>query len=160
MDVRHVVLRSAGEAGRRDRGTLLDECAALDEQCADMHQRDLVAARRQDRDGEPVHRHLACEGHLACDRSAHDLGCADGDVDAAVLPSRIRVVAEREGAEHVALDGPGPCSRLLCGDESPDERDEQDQARLRCPMREHGASVASGPPESQRNLRSCYRVAR
>jgi hypothetical protein len=160
VDVRDLVLAHPGEAGLGDRVSLLDERTALRKQRAEMRQRDLVPVRGRDRDREPVRRHLARERHLARRGSADDVRGADGDVDAAVLPSRIRIVAEREAPEHLALDGPRPGARLMRGDQGPGERDEERRRRPSCPMREHGSSVASGSPRSQRNLRSCYRVAR
>jgi hypothetical protein len=160
MDVRHLVLRETRRAGRGDGRALVDSRPLSDEQRAEVGERDLVSGVRLDRDRPPVRRHGARERDLARDRRAHDLGRAEGDVHAAVLAGRERVVTEGELAQHLALDRPRPGASILRQDERPEGDEEEARHPSGCPIREHDVTVAGARRRSQRNLRSCYRVAR
>lgn len=72
-----------------------------------MGQRNLVAIG-VDRDGEPVRRNLTGEGDHARDRRIDLAAAVESDVDTAMLPARVGVVAERELAKDVAVRGPCP----------------------------------------------------
>ena len=130
VHVRDLVLGRAGGACLGDRLPLGDERATLHEQRADVRERHLVPARSEDRDRQPVRRNLARERHLASRRRPDDLRAAEGDVDAAMLPAGVRVVPEREAAEHLALSGPRPCTGRRRRRQRPAERQRR---RLREP---------------------------
>jgi hypothetical protein len=112
MDVRRVVLWLAGRPGGGDRRSLGHDLAAAHAQWAEMRQRRLVPVARRDGHGEPVRRHRPGEGDLARRGCAHSGRVSERDVDASMLPARVRVVAERERAEDVAVRRPAPRLRL------------------------------------------------
>jgi hypothetical protein len=122
MHVRRVVLGVAGHPGCGERRPLEHDVAATHEQRAEMRQRDLVPVTRRDGDGEPVRRHRPGEGDLARRGSTRSLCVFDRDVDASVLPARVRVVAERERAEDRAVRRPAPGCGVGRSRERPDER--------------------------------------
>ncbi len=160
VHVRDLVLGRAGGACLGDRLPLGDERATLHEQRADVRERHLVPARSEDRDRQPVRRNLGRKRHLARRRRPDDLRAPEGDVDAAMLPAGVRVVPEREAAQHLALRGPRPRSGRRRRRQRPAERQDDGCKSPGCPMREHTTTVAPGRREAQRNCRSCYREAR
>jgi hypothetical protein len=116
-----------------------------------MGQRDLETVRRLDRDREAVRRHLAGERDLPLCRSSYRHRVPERDVDAAVLAAGVRVVTDREAAQHLAVRRPGPGRRGRCRDERPDDHHEQRRSRRRCPMQKHRSTVAAVRPGPQRN---------
>jgi hypothetical protein len=98
VHVGHVVLVLARRPGVCDGLALRDEIALPHEQRAEVRQRRLVTARGDDRDRRPVGRHLTGEGDLAGGGRADHRRAIEGDVDAAVLSSRVRIVADDEAS--------------------------------------------------------------
>jgi hypothetical protein len=143
VDVRHVVLGDPRRPRLGDRLPLLDGRTALDEERTDMSQRRLVAVGGDDRHGQPVGRNLTGERDLTRSRCAHDEGLAERDVDPAVLPARIRVVAERELPEHRSVRGPRPRLRTRRGEQRPADRHQGRNDQLRCPRSQHITRVAA-----------------
>jgi hypothetical protein len=123
MDVWDRVLGIAGRSRLGHRVTLADPCATPDEELAGVRQRDLVAVGRLDRDRQAVGRNLPGERDLPGGGSTDRGGVAERDVDAAVLPTCVLVVSDRELPEHWTVHGPRPGERSGCED----ERDEQGQ---------------------------------
>ena len=143
MDVSHVVLGVTGGTRLRDRVAFLDPSAATYEERPEMRQRCLVAGRGDDRDRRPVRRYLTCEGHLAGHGRANDRCAVEGDVDAAVLAARVRVVADGVATEDGALRRPRPRERVGGRNQRPGERGHRDDERSGCPMSQHGTKVAA-----------------
>jgi len=96
MDVRDVVLPFSGRPRLRDHVTLLDVCASLDVQRAEVGQRSLVAVTGGNRHGQAMRRNLAGERHLPTRRRTHRIRAAEGYVYSAVLPAFVLVVGDRE----------------------------------------------------------------
>jgi hypothetical protein len=109
MDVRHVELRRAARADGADRRPLVDLRALRDRDRAEVRQRHGQRVARQDRHCPAARRDRAGERHGPGDRR-RDVGSGRGaDVDAAVLPARVRMRRiEGERREHGALDRPRP----------------------------------------------------
>jgi hypothetical protein len=135
VHVRDVVFGVARRARLRDRLALLDDVATSHEQRAEMRERRLVTAGRNDRDRRAVRRDLAGERHLSRRRRANDRRAIQGDVDAAVLSARVWVVADRVSAQHRTVGGPGPRERVGGRHEQPAECRERDDDQSRCPVR-------------------------
>jgi hypothetical protein len=135
MHVRHFVLGDARGTGLGDRLALLDDVTASHQQHADMRERRLVTARRDDGDRRPVRRNLPCERDLARRRCADDRGAVEGDVDTAVLSARVRVVAYGVPAQQCAVGGPRPGERVGSRDERAADCGERDDDESRCPVR-------------------------
>jgi hypothetical protein len=95
-----------------DRITLTDHRSLPRRPRAELEQRDGVPVGGSNRDGTTPAGDRAREGHRA--RRRRSDGCADfrSDVDAAVLPAGVRIVAERERAQDRAVDRPAPCPRV------------------------------------------------
>ena len=98
MDIRDAVLRLPGRTGTGDPLALGDALAPPDLEVAQVRERRLVTVAGQDRDGEPVRRHLAGEGHLA-GRGCADEVRLDRDVDSAMLAAGVGVVSDGVPAE-------------------------------------------------------------
>jgi hypothetical protein len=146
MHVRDGMLESPGRAGLGDRVAFLHDCAALHEQRAEVRERRLVARRGLDRERPPVRRHRSGERHLTRCRRTHRSRVAESNVNATVLAARIRVVADGERAQDLAVDGPGPGLRGRCRRERPRHRHEQRRAGSGCPKKKHESTVAAGRP--------------
>jgi hypothetical protein len=106
VHVRHVVLRLPGRAGLCELVPFRDRLATTDVQPSEMSQRRLVLACRDgDREAvggdRPGERHRAGRGRAERERRT------EPDVDATMLPGRIRVAADREPAQERAVRGPG-----------------------------------------------------
>lgn len=123
MDVRDVVFGVAGRTRLGYGSPFCDVLAALDEECAEMGQRDLVPAPGGDRDREAVRGDPPGECNLPGHRSANDARFAQSDVDTTVLSAGVGVIAERERAEDVAVGRPRPGLRARRGGEHPPERE-------------------------------------
>jgi hypothetical protein len=75
---------------------------------AEVEQRHRVSVRCPDRDRLPAHRDSACERDDSRRGGANVPAQVAGDVDAAMLAPRVRIVSEDEGSEHGAVDRPRP----------------------------------------------------
>ena len=119
VHVRQVVLGLARGARLRDGEALRHVLSLVDEQPAEVGERSPVAVRGRDRHGASVCRELAGERDFSRGRRAHRSSADDADVDAAMLPCGIGVVAERESAEDRAVRGPCPSERRRHRDQRP-----------------------------------------
>ncbi len=126
-----------------DRVSLGDERALPDAERPEMCERRLVSVASEDRDREPVRRDLAGERNLARRGRADGGAVVYCDVDAAMLARGVLVSGHCIAAEHVAVSWPGPRPSRCAGDERPDQSDDRADDPSRCPVREHGATVAS-----------------
>ena len=108
VDGRNAVLGLSARAHRADRPAFVDHVALHHLDRREVEERHGVAVRRQDRDAATVSRHGARERHRAGRRSANRAAGRAGDVDAAMLPGGVRVGAQLERAEHLAVRGPRP----------------------------------------------------
>ena len=106
-------LRRPARPDRADDGSLGDRRAPGDRDRAEMGQRDRETVRRVDRDRLAARRHRAREADDARRGCEHrQAGRVRTDVDAAVLPARVRMRrVEREALEHRAAHGPRPRAR-------------------------------------------------
>ena len=102
------MLGVAAPSHRSDRRSLGHRVALRDADRAEVDDRDRVAVCGRDRDSASVGRKRAGERHRAGGRRSHRRALRSGDVDAAMLPGGVRVAAERERTEHVAVRGPRP----------------------------------------------------
>jgi hypothetical protein len=108
MHVRLLRHRVGTRPDSPDRVALGDHPALVDEQRAQLPQRHGVPVGRPDRHDPAAARHEPCEGDRAPGRGAN-LGAELGaDVHAAMLAACVRIVAEREPAQHRAPDRPRP----------------------------------------------------
>jgi hypothetical protein len=135
MDVGNVVLRIARGTRLRKRRAFAHVVAATHEERSQMRQRGPVAAGGDDRDRRPMRRHLTRERDLSGRRSSHDVRAVERDVDAAVLSTRIRVVADGETAEHRAVRRPVPGERVRDRQQLPGCCGNGDHGHSRCPSR-------------------------
>ena len=126
VDGRDGLLRRAARADRADRAALGDRVALRDDDRPEVDERDGVPVRREDRDAAPVGRQRARERHDARRGRSDGRAVRTGDVDAAVLPTRVGVRAERERAEDRAVRGPRPGCRLAAQGEG-ERRDQADR---------------------------------
>jgi hypothetical protein len=103
------MVRDPTRPDRADDGALRNGVAALDGERAEVHQRGRVAERRLDRHRLSARRHGAGErDHAAC-RRQHARPGRRAEIDAAVLPARVRMrTVEREGTKDGAVDRPRP----------------------------------------------------
>jgi hypothetical protein len=90
--------RVAALADAAHHGALLHGLALSDEELAELEQRDGVAVRRLERDRLSAARHGPGERDRSRSRGAHVGSELAADVDAAVLATGVRVVAEQERA--------------------------------------------------------------
>jgi hypothetical protein len=103
---RDAVLRVAARTEGADHSSLVDHVALGHRDRLEVEERDGVAVRREDRDAAAVDRDGARE------RDGAGSGTADGragiaaDVDAAMLPGRVRLRAELERAKDRPVGGP------------------------------------------------------
>jgi len=131
VDVARVVLRIPGGPGGGNRRPLRDDVAAPHEQGAEMRQRGPVPVVGRDGHGQPVGRHRPGEGDLARRGCAHARCVVERDVDPSMLPARVRVVAEREGAQDRPVRRPAPGRGVGRSRKRADERRRRDE-ELRC----------------------------
>ena len=99
---------------RRDRANrlpLAHDSVFSDRDRAQPDERNGVAVRGSDRDRTPVPGHGAGERDRTGRGRAHVRARISGDIDAAVLPAGVGIVAEREGADHLTVGRPNPASR-------------------------------------------------
>ena len=128
VDVGPVDLGCPAGADRADDRALGDLVSLRHLDRAEVEQRHGEAVGRLDRDGAAVRRQRPGEGDRAARRRGHGRAGVAGDVDAAVLPAGVGVVADGERPQDGAATGPGPCRR---------RRREQERGRRR---REESAS--------------------
>jgi hypothetical protein len=119
VHVGHVLLRLARGARLRDGKALPHVLPLVDEEPAEVGERSLVAVRGRDRDRASVRRELAGERDYSRGRRAYGSFADDADVDAAMLPCGIGVVAEGESTEDRAVRGPCPSERRRHRDQRP-----------------------------------------
>jgi hypothetical protein len=120
-----------------------------------VNQRHRVAVFGTDRQAQPVVGHLPGEGDDPGGRSANLASRRSGDVDAAVLAARIRVVLGDEPLEHRPLDGPAPRSRAWSvgeRDKQQGDQDDEDVAKF--------ANHAGNIPSRSAVVKFDYREAR
>ena len=141
MNVREVVLRLAGRARLCDDIALDHTGTAPDAEGPQMSEGRLVVARR-DGHGQPIRRHPSCKCDLTGNRRSYRRRGTEGDVDASMLPSGVGVAADREPAQHGAVDGPRPRHCRRPRDERQDEREAEAHHPSRCPPSEHPSTVA------------------
>jgi hypothetical protein len=120
MHVRRLVLDDARRTYGADDHTVGDDVTASNADRAEMRKRHRVPVRRLDRERPSARRDRAGERNRPGRRRRHRAGRCASDIDAAVLPGRIRVGAEIEALEHRPVDGPRPGSRIAgkreCGE--------------------------------------------
>ena len=141
MNVREVVLRLPRRARVCDEIALDDTGAAPDAECSQMSEGRLVVARH-DGHGEPVRRHPSCKCDLTGNRRSYRRRGTEGDVDSSMLPGGVGVAADREPAQHGAVDGPRPRHCSWPGGERQDEREAETHHPSRCPPSKHPSTVA------------------
>ena len=143
MDVRNRMLSVARWPGICDRVSLGDDCSLPDAQRSEVCEGCLVSVGGDDRHREAVRRHLPGERHLAGRGRLYRRRLAYRDVDSAMLTRGVLVSTDRVAAKHVAVGGPHPRPRGRSGAERPDDGEGSADHPSRCPVREHGATVAS-----------------
>ena len=112
VHVRLRELRIAAWADRADVRSLGERLAPLYRVRAEVHERHRVTVGRLDRHGLAVARDRPGEGDGARDGSDDTMSGRRSDVDPAVLPGRVWVIAvEREQRQHRTRDGPAPPQR-------------------------------------------------
>ena len=127
VHVRRVVLRVARYPGCGEHRPLEHDVAAAHQQRAEMRQRGLVPVARRNGHGEPMRGHRPGEGDLARRGGARSRRVPERDVDASMLPARVRVVAERERAKDRAARRPAPGSGVGRSRERPYERERREE---------------------------------
>jgi hypothetical protein len=155
LQVRHRVGRHPARADERDRLPLRHHRAPGDQERTEMQERDGVAVAGPNRDGEPVRRDLADEGHRTGARRDHSLAESPLKVDPAVLPWQERVaLVEGEPLQHRPRNRPGPGA----GRRRRHERHEQcdgrdpDEARFPLPVLQTTGTVPGRPIRCQIGL--------
>ena len=141
MNVREVVLRLARRARLCDDIALHHTGTAPNAEGPQMSEGRLVVACR-DGHGQPVRRHPSCKCDLTGNRRSYRRRGSEGDVDASMLPGGVGVAADREPAQHGAVDRPRPRHRRRPRDERQDERGAEAHHPSRCPPSEHPSTVA------------------
>jgi hypothetical protein len=138
VDVRLGEIDHAARPDGADDGALGHVRPARDADRPEVHERRGVPERGLDRDGLPAGRHRAGECHDSLGRREHVGSARSAEVNAAVLPGRVRVrTVEGEGTEHRPVDAPGPGLRGRCGQNERTERDDSDSP-------DHEASLLPG----------------
>ena len=157
--VGHRVLRLPRRSGLREHVTLRDRLAPTNVQLAEVRQRRFVLTGR-DRQSEAVDRCRPGKRDRAGDGRAKARRASQGDVDAAVLATRVRVAAHREPAQDRAVGGPRPGPRRRAGHQRAGGDEPEASEQLRCLRSEHGATVARAGATGHTKLPSCYREPR
>jgi len=129
VDVRRLRDRIRALARDADGRSFLDHAAALDARRRQLQQRHRVAVRSLDRDRAAAARDRAAEGDRPGHGREHGASRLGGDVDAAMLPTGVRVRPERERPDDRTDSRPDPGASRRCGG----ERREQDQDREDAP---------------------------
>ncbi len=133
----------ARRPGIRDRVPLRDDRSLPDAQRSEVCERRLVPVSGDDRHREAVRRDLPGERHLPGRGRPYRRRAAYGDVDSAMLTCCVLVSTDRVAPEHLAVGRPHPRPRGRSGAERPDDGEGSADHPSRCPVREHGATVAS-----------------
>jgi hypothetical protein len=137
MQIGNGVLGLARRSRLSERSSLLHTLALLDEERAEMRQGRLVSVGARDRDCEAVRRNLPRECHLSGGRRANTLRSLDSDVDATMLTTGIRVVADREPAQDRPVGRPVPSPRRGRRGQCPDDGGDDERAALGCLFCQH-----------------------
>jgi hypothetical protein len=111
VDVRRLRDAVAALPDRAENVSFVDLRALPDGSSPELQQGDRVPVAGANRHGAAAVRHAADERDRAGSRRADADADVGGDVDAAVLPAGVRIVAERERAQHRAVDRPAPGER-------------------------------------------------
>jgi hypothetical protein len=141
MNVREVVLCLARRARLRNDISLNHTGTAPDAEGSQMSERRLVVAGG-DGHGEPVRRHPSGKCDFTGNRRSYRRAPTEGDVDTSMLPGGVGIAADREPAQHGAVDRPRPCHCRWPCDERQDERGAEAHHPSRCPPSEHPSTVA------------------
>jgi hypothetical protein len=159
VHVGHGVLRLPSRTGLPHRVPFRDRLAATDVQLPEVRQRRLVVARR-DRDRQAVGGDRTGEGHCAGHGRAERESSAEPDVDATMLPGRIRVSAHGEPAQYRTVCGPRPRPRGRAHGKRADNTGSESCKQSRCLGSEHESTVATADAGDNAKLTSCYREPR
>jgi hypothetical protein len=119
-------LQALGVAARSDRSddfAFTDGRSDSDGNRSQVDKRDRVPVLGADRQTPTLVRNLAGESDDPGHRSAHVGARRRADVDSAVLPASVRVVAGDEGPQHGAVDGPAPPGSARDEGERSEQRD-------------------------------------
>jgi hypothetical protein len=145
VDVRHVVLGLArGPTGCHGLA-LGHRVAPLDEQSPEVRERRLVPLGRRDGDGQAMRGHGPGERHIPRCRSPDGRRTTERDVDAAMLATGVRVVADRVAAQHLAVRRPRPGPGVRCrGQRRARDHDAKEHRSPRL-VGGHGSNVAVVP---------------
>jgi hypothetical protein len=159
VHVGHRVLRLPGRTGLPQHVPFRDRRAATDVQLPEMRQGRLVLARR-DRDREAVGGDRPGERHRAGHGRAERESRAEPDVDATMLPGRIRVAAHGEPVQYRTVRRPGPRPRRRAHRKRADNSGSESCEQSRCLGSEHESTVATADGGGNAKLTSCYREPR
>jgi hypothetical protein len=151
VDVQDVVLGIAGLAPLGDGRSLDYRIAALDEERTEMGERDLVSTGGGDRHRAAVCRDLTGERNLPRRGGANGRRMAEGDIDAPMLSGCVRVVAERELAQHATVRRPCPRTGARCVAERPRCNERDSKRESRCLGSQHLSHGSGGFPRLQRS---------
>ena len=143
MDVGNRMFGVAGWPGICDRVSLDDDRSLPDAQRSEVRERCLDSVGGVDRHRETVRRDLSRERHLSRCGRPYRARVAYGDVDSAVLTCGVLVSTDRVVPKHFAVSRPHPRPGGRSGAERPDNHEGSADHPSRCPVREHGAKVAS-----------------
>jgi hypothetical protein len=159
VHVGHRVLRLPGRTGLPQHVAFRDRLATTDVQSPEVRQGRLVLAGR-DRDRETVGGDRPGERHGAGHGRAERGSRAETDVDATMLPGRIRVAADGEPAQYRTVRGPGPRPRGRAHGKRADNGGSKSCEQPRCLGSEHESTVATADAGDNAKLTSCYREPR
>ena len=143
MDIWNRMFGVAGRPEICDRVSLRDDRSLPDAQRSEVCERHHVAVGGDDRHREAVGWDLPGERHLPGRGRPYRRRAAYGDVDSAMLTRGVLVSTDRVAPKHLAISGPHPSPRGCSGAERPDDGEGSADDPARCPVREHGATVAS-----------------
>ena len=143
MDVRNRVFGIACRPRICDWLSLRNGRPLSDTQRSEMRERRLVSVGSDDRHREAVRRNLSRKRHLTGGGRPNRAGVGHSDVDSAMLARGVLVATDRVVSKHVAVGRPHPRPGRRTGAERPDDGEGSADHPARCPVREHGATVAS-----------------
>ena len=143
MDVRNLMFSVARWPGICDRVSLGDDRSLPNAQRSEVCERRLDSVDDDDRHRQAVRRDLPCERHLPGRGRPYRARVAHCDVDSAMLTRGVLVSTDRVAPKHFAIARPHPRPRGRSGAERPDDGEGSADHPSRCPVREHGVTVAS-----------------
>lgn len=150
VDVWHLVLGRSARPDSSHESPFPDDLSLAHADAAEMDERHGVAVLRLDRHDLAARAHRAGERHDSAGRCAHRGIALVADVDASMLAARIRVIAEREGFEHLARRR--PCPRMCRGWKRGHDNDREDDHE-----RAHRSSFCSLTGQRDYRSASCGR---